>query len=373
MYSKTRLIYYLGVFMKRIGNLYHKVYDMDNLLVAHKFARRGKGWYEEVKLVDSDPDYYLGQLQQMLIDKTYETSEYLVFEKKEGNKIRVLSKLPYIPDRMCHWGLLRVIGPTLQRTLVDTTFSALAGRGPHLAWIMLQDALYHKKETKYCLKFDIKQYYPSIQHDILKGLYRRLFKDPNLIWLIDEIIDSIKCGIPIGNYMSQWSGNIYLSPFDHWCKEVMGCRYYFRYMDDIVIMGESKDELHRMEMDGREWLARNLRLRVKGDYQVFPTRTRGLDFVGYRFFDGNILLRKSTAMKFKRKMRWILKKCLVGIGMSYHDYCSVNSYKGWIKWCNGDGLVRTYIELLEPYMNEFYEEVIKNEESTWITGNCAIC
>jgi hypothetical protein len=354
--------------MKRIGNLYPKVYAMDNLRMAHQNARRGKGWYQEVAMVDADPDHYLGELQQLLIDKTYHTSEYTIFNKCEGRKIRTLYKLPYIPDRVCQWALMLVIGPTLQKTLIDNTFSAIVGRGPHLAWSRVQDAMYHKKETKYCLKFDIKQYYPSIQHDILKSHYRRLFKDPDLLWLIDEIINSTGPGIPIGNYLSQWSGNLYLSPFDHWCKEVQKCHYYFRYMDDIVIFHESKEELHDLEVWGREWLSKNLRLRVKPDRQVFPTRTRGLDFVGYRFFDGRISLRKSTAIRFKRKMRDILSRCRAGMGMTYSEYCSINSYKGWIKWCDNKELIEKYVVPLEPYTEDYYIKEICHDPSPRITG-----
>lgn len=345
---------------------------MDTLRLAHQCARRGKGWYQEVAMVDADPDRYLGELQQSLIDKTYCTSEYTVFQKKEGRKIRTLSKLPYIPDRVCQWALMLTIGSRLQSTLIDNTFSAIIGRGPHLAWERVQDALYHKNETKYCLKFDIRQYYPSIQHGILKSQYRRMFKDPDLLWLIDEIIDSASPGIPIGNYLSQWSGNLYLSPFDHWCKEIQKCHYYFRYMDDIVIFHDSKEELHDLEVWGREWLSKNLRLRVKSDNQVFPTRTRGLDFVGYRFFDERVVLRKSTAIQFKRKMRDILSRCHMGLGMTYSEYCSINSYRGWIKWCDNKDLIEKYIAPLEPYVEEYYQTEICHDKSERIAGICAL-
>ncbi len=355
--------------MKRVGNLYPKICSIENLRLAHRNARRGKGWYKEVKIIDADENHYLGELQQSLLDYTYSTSDYTIFKKHDGPKKRMLYKLPYFPDRVCQWAIMQIIEQYLVRTLVRPTYSAIPGRGPHLAWTDVNNALYHKADTRYCLKFDIRQYYPSIQHDILKSQYRRLFKDPDLLWLIDEIIDSSHPGVPIGNYLSQWSGNIYLSAFDHWCKEQQKCRYYFRYMDDIVIFDESKDRLHAIDRDSREYLARNLKLMVKPDRQVFPTRTRGLDFVGYRFFDGRILLRKTTALRLKRKMRDILIRCRTGMGMTYSEYCSINSYKGWIKWCDNGELIERYIAPLEPYMQEYYRTEIKGMKCVGGSGN----
>lgn len=346
--------------MKRIGNIYHKIYDIDNLRLAHQNARRDKSSCAEVQMIDADIDYYLFELQKLLINKEYKTSEYTVFEKKEGNKSRTLYKLPYYPDRICQWALIQVIEPILNKTLIYDTYSALPGRGPHMAWKRVQKAMYHKKDTKYCLKFDISKYYPSISHDILKQMYRRKIKDKDVLWLIDEIIDSMPYGIPIGNYFSQWSGNLYLSSFDHWCKEVKKCHYYFRYMDDIVIFHESKQFLHQLDTEIREYLARNLNLRVKSDRQIFITRTRGLDFIGYRFFDENILLRKNTAKTFKSKMRKINKSCNSGLELTLNEYCSINSYKGWTKWCNHYKLIEKYIEPLQPFIDNYENEVKSN-------------
>lgn len=92
--------------MKRFGNLYSKVYDMENLRLAHKNAKRGKGWYQEIKEVEADLDNYLLKLQQMLINKTYKTSEYETFTKKERDKEREIFKLPYFPDRICQWAIM---------------------------------------------------------------------------------------------------------------------------------------------------------------------------------------------------------------------------------------------------------------------------
>lgn len=229
--------------MKRIGNLFEKVISMDNLKLAHKNAKRGKAWYKEVKMVDANPDYYLSLLQDMLINKTYQTSDYETFTKTDGVKQRTIYKLPYFPDRICQWALIQVLEPYFLRTMTADTYSAIPGRGIHSCLAKVKQAVYFDPiETNYCLKFDIKKYYPSINHKLLMGKYKRMFKDKEVIWLLDEIINSTEgdTGIPIGNYLSQYSGNLFLSDFDHWLKEVKGVKYYYRYMDDIVIFGKDK-------------------------------------------------------------------------------------------------------------------------------------
>ena len=220
--------------MKRYGNLYEKICDLDNLKLAHKNAQKGKGWYKEVKEINANPDYYLKKLQNMLINKIYKTSEYETFMKNDTGKERKIYKLPYYPDRIAQWAILQVIEPILVKNFITDTYSAIPGRGIHKALHRIEKAIQTDvKGTQYCLKIDAKKYYPSINHEILKNKYRKLFKDKDLIWLLDEIIDSTPgdTGIPIGNYISQYSGNFYFSSFDHWIKEEKHIKYYFRYMD----------------------------------------------------------------------------------------------------------------------------------------------
>lgn len=343
--------------MKRYGYLYEKIYDMDNLILAHHNARKGKGWYQEVKMVDVNPEYYLTKLQEMLINKTYQTSEYETFIKKDSGKEREIFKLPYFPDRICQWAIMQVIEPYLLRNFTKDTYSAIPGRGIHQCLNRLKYALNHDvPESQYCLKLDCKKFYPSINHTILKEKYRRLFKDDDLLWLLDEIIDSTPgdTGIPIGNYISQYSGNFYLSEFDHWIKEVKKVKYYFRYMDDIVILGRCKEELHQLKREIEEYLWVKLKLKIKENWQVFPTYVRGIDFVGYRVFMNYSLLRKSTCKQFKRKMTALNKKRIEGKQLNYSEWCSINSYKGWLIHCNSYRLSEKYIKPIQQFADDYY-------------------
>ncbi|MDD3049767.1 MAG: RNA-directed DNA polymerase [Candidatus Cloacimonetes bacterium] len=273
-------------------------------------------------------------------------------------------KYSNFPDRICQWAILQVIEPYLLNNLTNDTYSAIPGKGIHLVYGRLQHAIQNDVPgTQYCLKIDAKKYYPSIDHNILKGKYRRMFKDSELLWLLDEIIDSTpgEKGIPIGNYLSQYSGNYYLSEFDHWAKEIKLLKYYYRYMDDIVVFHESKEYLHELRKEFDQYFRIKLKLVMKGNWQVFPTFVRGVDFVGYRSFMNYSLLRKTTCKQFKKKMTAINVKRLNHEEMTYSEWCSVNSYKGWLIHCDSYRLSQKYMKPIEQYSVDYYINNIKRK------------
>lgn len=381
--------------MKRKGNIFKQIIDWDNLYVAFINAKKGKGWYAEVIVISQRPWYYLAALRWMLITGRYRTSEYTMQQRKEGGKIRELYKLPFFPDRIAQWAILQVIAPDILASLIDETYSALPGRGIHAAFQDLRDDLdYHPDEMTECCKIDCKSFYASIDHSLLKGLHRKKFKDPDLLKVTDEIVDSISTcpatpdriqwyqrhgikirtverdgkeyiegvGIPIGNYMSQWDGNFFLSRLDHYCKEVLHIRHYRRYMDDIVFFAKTKEELIQHLAQIRAYLSTELHLRLKDNYQIFPTFIRGVDFLGYRFFRNYTLLRKSTCQSMKRKMTLIRSHVEAGRELTYHEYCSINSYKGWLEPANCKRLTDTYITPLLPYADAYYKKHIESKK-----------
>lgn len=334
--------------LKRVGFIYDKVYDKDNIRQAIKNAQKGKKHYNEVKIVNENPEKYVDILHNMLKNKTYKTSKYNIFIKKDKNKEREIYKLPFFPDRICHWAIIQVVEPYFINKLNHCTHSAIPKRGIHSAFKQLDK--YIRKDlngTRFCLKLDVKKYYPSIPHKELKVVYRKIFKDPNLLWLIDEIIDSNgkSVGVPIGNYLSQYSGNLYLYQFDRWIKEILNIKYYVRYMDDIIVLHENKKFLHELFLKIKEYFDKYLKLTIKNNWQIFPTRIRGIDFVGYRHFGNYVLLRDSIKKSLKTKTKKMNKNPK---NMSSKDVCIVNSYKGWLKYCNGYNL---YLKYVYPYNN----------------------
>lgn len=314
--------------MKRIGSLYSRIYHLDNLELADKKARRGKLRRREVAQHDLNQAGNLLQLQNLLINKTYKTSSYSIF-KITDPKEREVFRLPYFPDRITHHAIMNVLEPVFLSMFTADTYSCIKGKGIHGAANAVKHALRDVPGTKYCLKLDIKQFYPSIDHSILKELLRRKFKDQDLLWLLDEIIDSAK-GLPIGNYLSQYLANFYLTYFDHWVKENKQVKYYFRYADDLVFLSSSKDVLHKLLVDVRSYLQDNLKLTVKDNYQVFPVDARSIDFVGYRFYHTHILLRKSIKKNFARMLA------------TRRNDLSIASYYGWAKHCNSKNLLKKF-------------------------------
>jgi len=325
--------------MKRYGNLFYKICDLENIKLAHKNARKGKTFYREVKMVDADIDKYALEIQSMLKNKTFKNSEYVIFNKIDKGKMREIYKLPYYPDRIIHHCIMQVLEPIWHKVLINDTFQSIKGRGIHKAQNRIEPVI-RKVQPKYSLKIDIKKFYPSIDNEILKRIVRKKIKCNDTLWLIDEIIDSTK-GVPIGNYMSQYFGNLYLGYFDHWIKEVKKVKYYYRYCDDIVVLHNNKQYLHLLLSNMRAYLKEVLKLNIKENYQIAPISKRGVDFLGFRFFFKYTLLRKKISIKFIRGISFVLKfystlraEKIQGLIMSYY---------GWIKHSNGFNLWSKYI------------------------------
>lgn len=312
--------------MKRINNLYEQIYSIFNLELADQLAGKGKTKTYGVITHRADQQMNLLKLQRMLMDKTYRTSRYQVF-KVYDPKEREVYRLPYFPDRIAHHAIMNVLEPIFVRSFTTDSYSCIKGMGLHKASRRLAKALKDTSYSKYCLKLDITKFYPSVDHDILKSLLRRKFKDEDLLWLLDEIIDSAE-GLPIGNYLSQYLANFYLTGLDHWLKEVKGVRYYFRYADDIVILAPNKQILHQLRADISEYLETNLKLNVKGNYQVFPVDSRGIDFLGYVHFSKHIRIRKTIKKNFVKAVK------------SCKPRSSIASYLGWTKHANCRNLER---------------------------------
>ena len=135
-----------------------------------------------------------------------------------------------------------------------------------------------RKNTKYCLKLDVKKFYPSIDKEILKRKFRRKIKERETLELIDKIIDSSEEGLPIGNFTSQWFANFYLQDLDHYIKEQLKAPYYIRYMDDMIIFHRNKKELHKVKDKIEEYLNKE-HLKLKENWQLFKSNSRPIDFL----------------------------------------------------------------------------------------------
>lgn len=291
--------------MKRYGNLYAHICDIDNLRRAAHNAARGKRKRDEVTAFFANLEENLAQLHRELTEKRYKTSPYDVFIKYEGKR-REIYKLPF-RDRVVHWAIMQVLEPIWTPQFTADTHACIKGRGMHSLLRKLREDLRNDPEgTAYCLKLDVRKFYPSIDHDKMKAVVRRKIKDPEVLWLLDGIIDSAP-GVPIGNYISQYFANLYLSELDHLLKEVAGVRYYYRYADDMVLLAGDKPMLHGWLVLINDWLNEERCVDLKGNYQVFPVESRGIDFVGYVTFHTHCLARKKNKQGLCRELAKLRK------------------------------------------------------------------
>lgn len=344
--------------MKRFGNLYAQICDLENLKKAHKAAKKGKAFYKEVQMVDENPEFYLGKIRQMLLNHSYEVSEYSIKCICDKSKVRVLHKLPYYPDRIIQHAIMQVIEFVFERSFCYHTCASLRGRGIKRARILSKRyASLSSGMGEFCLKIDIEKFYQNIDHEILINQLKKKFKDKELLNLLERIIFSHpdKKGLPIGSYLSQFLANFYLSGFDSWLKNAKRQRFVVRFMDDVCIFSKDKRALHALLSEIRGYLNENLRLRLKHNFQIFPVKKRGVDFVGFRFFKSFVLLRKSNVKRCKKILREVLakseKKCLI----SKRLFSSVNSYAGFFKACNGWRFMQRHFVPIAPSLKEFYE------------------
>lgn len=328
--------------MKRHGNLFHRIVSLPNLWTAHCNARKGKRHYAGVQLVNDEGERLLRELQASLIDKSFTTSPYRTRQVHKP-KERTIYILPYYPDRIVQHAVMNVIQPIWDNIFIHDVYSAIPGRGLHAALAHLDEFLEDADRTKYCLQFDIKSFYPSVNHDILMNLIRRKIKCRDTLWLLEDVVRSPggRTNIPIGNYLSQYFANIYLNWFDHWLKEDKRILYYIRYGDDAVILDYSKRFLHELLDEIERYLQDKLDLRLNPKTQIYPVDARGIDFLGYRTFRHFRLLRKRSADRFKAKVQEIREH---HAEMSaQHIVSSIMSYVGWLEHGDCYNLLRKHV------------------------------
>ena len=341
--------------MKTHNRLFQKIYAFENLLNAARKAQRGKRFQDPVARFNFHLEKELYRLQTELQTQTYRPGPYHEFHIYEP-KLRKISAAPY-RDRVVHHALCNIIEPIFDPTFIFDSYACRKGKGTHKA--VDRFTAFNRKNT-YVLKCDIKKYFPSIDHEILKTLFRRKIRDAHVLWLLDLIVDNSnpqeyvheyfegddlltplnrRRGIPIGNLTSQFFANIYLNGFDHFVKEGLRCRYYIRYMDDFVVLDKDKAHLHQVKHEMAGYLAQ-LRLKLHTHKcQVFPIKD-GTDFLGYQVFPTHRRLRPSSVRRARRRLR-VLREDYESGKISWQDVNhSVQSWLGHVKHADTYGLRR---------------------------------
>jgi retron-type reverse transcriptase len=288
--------------MKRVNNLWDKVCTKENIELAWNRTRKGKSRYAEVQDINLHKEYYLSQLLDMLRHENYSFTEprtRKIYEPKE----RTIFIVPVFPDRILHHCVMNVVSPIWESMMYGYSFACRKNKGYHAASNYVCEAM---RKTKFYMKGDIKKYYPSINHDILKSIIRRKIKDRRVLTFFDRLIDSINSDtdIPIGHYTSQWVGNLYLNELDTFVKHTLGYRHYVRYMDDFMLFENDKKKLQYDLKRIRNFLSSELKLKLSKE-GVYPNCT-GLNAFGYRHIKRSdngqvyVLLRPSSRRRVRK-------------------------------------------------------------------------
>lgn len=319
---------------KRHGKLFSRITAEENILLAYQRARRGKGSMRNVVKFDRNVERNLSLIRQSLLEKTFTTSAYQSKMIQEPKR-REIFVLPFSPDRIVQHALMNILAPIWDGLMIDDSYACRPNKGQHSG---SRRAMGFVRTYRYCLQCDVAKFYPSVDHRILAGIVRRKIKCPDTLWLLDDIISSYPGGknIPIGNYTSQWFGNLYLNELDQLVKHTLKVPAYLRYCDDFCLFSNDKRRLQELKTIIGDFLGERLRLTFSYA-EVFPV-SHGVDFLGYRHFPSHILLRKSTATRVKRRLANLPGKLAKGRITPEQYRSSVAATKGWMRWANTHNL-----------------------------------
>lgn len=320
--------------MKRYGMLWDAICDIDNINdAATKALKKKRGKLTRAKRnFLKDRECLTKEIHQSLVNETYRFSplySFKVYEPKE----RIIHCPVFYPDRILHHCLMNVVKPFFNEKFTADTYACVEGRGVTLALNKVRRQIKSNPQAYY-LYIDIRKYYPSIDHEVIMSVLSRVIKCKKTLAMFRAIVNIHDKGIPIGSYVSQYIANLVLTPLDHYMKEVAGAKHYFRYMDDIVLLYNTKEECHKAHQQVIEFLS-VYKLTLKKTTKVSPV-SAGIDFIGYRIFPTHTLLRKNIKRNMQKRADY-----LIANNVSDEEFKrQFASYFGWAKHADTRNLLR---------------------------------
>jgi len=330
-----------------MSKLYDELTSYENIHKAYIDARRCKRYRSSILRFGCELEKRLGEIEKELLSRSYKHGGYREFVVSDSKK-RLIKAAPF-RDRVTHHALCNAIEPILDKTFIFDSYACRKGKGTHAAVRRLEKFIRSARSDAkrkgfacsiFCLKCDISKYFNSIDQDILLKILGRSITDGDVTRLMTEIVKSSPQGIPIGNLTSQLFANTYLNELDHYVKRVLKEKYYIRYMDDFLILGEDKKHLHEIKEEIRLFLDKKLELSLHPKKaSVFPVN-KGVDFLGYVLKDGKRKLRKTTVKRFLKKRRRY--KAMIKSGKVRPDIIkdSDASWRGYCKFGNAYRLMK---------------------------------
>jgi RNA-directed DNA polymerase len=343
---------------------FREVWHWDNLLAAYRKARKGKRGRPEVAAFEWDLEGELLRLRRELASRSYRPGSYRSFYIHEPKR-RLISAAPF-RDRVIHHALCNRMEPELERSFVAESFANRRGKGTHRA---LDQSQTLARRFPYVLQIDLVQFFPSIDHAILRAEIARRVTDPGVLWLVDRILESGEGvlseeyrmvffpgddllatlrprGLPIGNLTSQFWANVYLNPLDHFIKRELRCPGYVRYVDDLLLFGSDKRLLLDWKRLVEDRLAR-LRLTMHPGSHPRPV-AEGVPFLGFVVYPGHRRLKRRKAVTYRQRLSRLLRGYAVGDVGANVLLASMLGWNNHARFGNTVGLRRATFAAVPP-------------------------
>ena len=344
--------------MKKHRHLFEQFASWDNMYDGYLLARRNKRYKRDVLA-------YSANLEENLIDavnrlrwKEYRVEKLHEFQEYYPKK-RIIMALPFA-DRVINCAAYNILWPIYARSFYEHSYGSIQGRGPIKAaqqvqyWMRL---VQNKPEKWYLGKADIAKFFYRIPIEVQLRELGRPIDDPDMMWFLETAIkaDGRPMGLPIdsvdvfeaerisgigmqtGSLISQVAGNVVLSPVDHFMKREVGIPYYIRYMDDMILLAPSKNQLWDALYDLDNYLQENMGLQLNEKTAIMPFDA-GVEFVGKRIWPHKIELRRSTSLQMKRHLRFVKERYATGEVPYEYARSVIVSYLGLMKHCNNNAL-----------------------------------
>jgi hypothetical protein len=286
--------------MKRSAHLIEPIADMANLELAFHKAKRGKAVKAQVQAFGKNLRANLKALQAQILSGEVEIGNYHYFTVYDPKK-RQICAAPFA-QRVLHHALINVCHPYFERQQIHDSYASRIGKGTYAA--LERAGAFNRRHTWY-LKLDVRKYFDSIHHGVLRSRLCRLFKDPCLLRIFDRILDSYEAlpgrGVPIGNLTSQYFANDYLSPADHFARETLRVPAYVRYMDDMVLWHDDKAALLEAGCRFQDFIRERLQQELKPF--CLNKNTTGLPFLGYLIYPDTVRLAQRSRRRYIQKIK----------------------------------------------------------------------
>jgi retron-type reverse transcriptase len=334
--------------------VYAQICSWDNLLLAYRRASKGKRGKPNIAGFEHRLEDNLLELQGELEARTYRPGSYVSFTIHEPKR-RLISAAPF-RDRVVHHALCNLIEPVFERSFIGDSYANRVGKGTHRALDRCQE---FARRYRYVLSCDVRQFFPAIDHAILRDVLNRKIRDPDVMWLVDRILESGKGvlseeyqmawfpgddlfaanrprGLPIGNLTSQFWANCLLNPFDHFVKRELRCRGYLRYVDDAVLFADDKATLWAWRDAVTARLA-HLRLTIHPGAHPRPV-TEGIPFLGFVVFPERRRLKRRVGIAYRRRLKALVEAYADGEISLEEVTASVQGWVNHVRYGNTLGL-----------------------------------